>query len=165
MAFPLHIPENVCYNSCSVNLTKFQVCKILFKHCPCVLPVLCKSIRNNTIVGTPKIVGPSKNWVTWGATKSIGGKGEYPWKGRGGWCRNGGWHFFITLQFICIYCVCVCGGGGEGVSFLYYILVLHSFELTVQDSHPSFHSIKTYHLCIFLSILIVYRECWLLYLN
>ena len=87
------------------------------------------------------------------------GRGNTPEKGGGVDVEMGGWHFFITLQFICIYCVCVCVWGGEGVSFLYYILVLHSFELTVQDSHPSFHSIKTYHLCIFLSILIVYREC------
>ena len=90
------------------------------------------------------------------------GRGNTPEKGGEVDVEMGGWHFFITLQFICIYCVCVCvggGAGGEGVSFFYYILVLHSFELTVQDSHPSFHSIKTYHLCIFLSILIVYREC------
>ena len=66
---------------------------------------------------------------------------------------------FLLLYSSFAFTVCVCVWGGEGVSFLYYILVLHSFELTVQDSHPSFHSIKTYHLCIFLSILIVYREC------
>ena len=38
----------------------------------------------------------------------------------------------------------VCG------NFLYYILVFQSFELTMQDSHPSLYSIKTlYHLYIF----------------
>ena len=65
------------------------------------------------------------------------GRGNTPEKGGEVDVEMGGWHFFITLQFICIYCVCVCVGG-EGVSFLYYILVLHSFELTVQDSHLSF---------------------------
>ena len=42
------------------------------------------------------------------------------------------------------------GGGywGEKV-FIYYILVLQSFELSMQDSHPSLYSIKTlYHLYI-----------------
>ena len=53
-------------------------------------------------------------------------------------------HFFITLQFNCIYCVCVFD---EEKSFLYYTLVLRSFELTMQESHPSLYSIKTlYHI-------------------
>ena len=51
-------------------------------------------------------------------------------------------------------CVCVCGGGGGGggeleESLLYYILILQSSELTMQDSHASFYSTKTlYHLYI-----------------
>ena len=30
-------------------------------------------------------------------------------------------------------------------SFLYYILILQSFELNMQDSHPSLYSTKTLH--------------------
>ena len=57
---------------------------------------------------------------------------------------KGGCHFFITLQFSCIYCV-----WGKKESLLYYILILQSFELTMQDSHPSLYSTKTlYHLYI-----------------
>ena len=56
----------------------------------------------------------------------------------------GGCHFFITLQFRSItFTVCVCvwggGGGGEGgiVRFPLYLSDLQSFELAMQDSHPS----------------------------
>ena len=56
----------------------------------------------------------------------------------------GGCHFFIILQFNCIYCV-----WGKKYSLLYYILIFQSFELTMQDSHPSLYSTKTlYHLYI-----------------
>ena len=59
---------------------------------------------------------------------------------------------FITLQFsyiLCVY-VCVVGRGCWGEqSFLYYILDLHSLELTMQDSHPSkvlsLYDIKTFY--------------------
>ena len=48
------------------------------------------------------------------------------------------------------------GGGGWRVPFFYYftvqllcyILILQSFELTMQDSHPSVYSTKMYHLYI-----------------
>ena len=47
-----------------------------------------------------------------------------------------GCHFFVCVR-------------GEGVFILYCILVLQSFELTMQDSHPRLYSIKTfYHLYI-----------------
>ena len=78
----------------------------------------------------------------------LGGIKNFARKGvkRGGWCRNGGegCHFFITLMFNCIYCV------WQGKkSFLYYILILQSFELIMQDSHPNLFIIKIfYHLHI-----------------
>ena len=50
----------------------------------------------------------------------------------------GGCHFFIILQFNSItftvsVCVCVC----VGVRFPLYLLDFQSFELAMQDSHPS----------------------------
>ena len=58
----------------------------------------------------------------------------------------GGCHFFITLQFNYMYCVCVSVGK---ISLLYYISVLQSFELIMQDSHPGLYSAKIlYHLHI-----------------
>ena len=54
-----------------------------------------------------------------------------------------GCHFFIALQFNCIYCV-----WGKR-SLFHYILILQSFELTIHDSHPRLYSTKTlYHLYI-----------------
>ena len=56
-----------------------------------------------------------------------------------------GWHFFITLQFNHIYSVCVGGeGGGRGGeegSFDYFS-DLQSFEVAMQDSHPSLYCTK-----------------------
>ena len=51
----------------------------------------------------------------------------------------GGCHFFIILQFSSIiFTVGVCGGGmGGGVRFPLYLLDFQSFELAMQDSHPS----------------------------
>ena len=50
--------------------------------------------------------------------------------------------FFITLQFNHTYSVC----GKSKVSFIFF---LQSFELVMQDSHPSLYSTKTmYHLYI-----------------
>ena len=55
---------------------------------------------------------------------------------RGWWC-----YFSIALQFNHTYCV----HGESKVS--YYVLVLQSFELVMQDSYPSHHSTKAlYHL-------------------
>ena len=92
---------------------------LLFEHLPSIVgPLLLKWG-----------VGPSKNWVIfWGE-----GYQKFCLKG-GITLKRGGYHFFITLQFNCIYSVCV--GGGSKVCF-YYILILQSFELTMQDSHPS----------------------------
>ena len=45
------------------------------------------------------------------------GRGNTPEKGGEVDVEMGGWHFFITLQFICIYCVCMCVGGGGGGKF------------------------------------------------
>ena len=65
---------------------------------------------------------------------------------------GGGVVTFLLLYSSIAFTLCVCGGGGGGGedSFLYYILVLQSFELTVQDSHPSLYSIKHCIICIFL---------------
>ena len=48
-------------------------------------------------------------------------------------------HFFITLQFNHIYYV-----WGE-VSSLYYFSELQSFELAMQDFHPSLYCTKTWY--------------------
>ena len=49
------------------------------------------------------------------------------------------YYFNVQLHLLCL----------RGKSFLYYILVHQSFELTMQDSHPSLFSIKIfYHLYI-----------------
>ena len=63
------------------------------------------------------------------------------------------YYFTVQLHLLCgCVCVCVWGGGGGGEleeSLLYYILILQSSELTMQDSHASFYSTKTlYHLYI-----------------
>ena len=42
--------------------------------------------------------------------------------------------YYFTVQFNHIYCVCVCVGK---VSFPLYLSDLRSFELAMQDSHPS----------------------------
>ena len=48
---------------------------------------------------------------------------DKPEKGEEGWCRNGGGHFFITLQFGHIYCV----WGESKVPFItFWILSLFS---------------------------------------
>ena len=62
-------------------------------------------------------------------------QGDKPEKGGGGgWYRNGGCPFFITLQFSSTtFNVCV----GGGVRFPLYLSDLQSFELAIQDSHPS----------------------------
>ena len=50
--------------------------------------------------------------------------------------ERGGCHFFITyILLLCVWC----GGGGSKVSL---ILVLQSFDFTMQGSHPSLY-IKT----------------------
>ena len=41
------------------------------------------------------------------------------------------YYFTVQLHLLCVW------GGGWGSRLLYYILVLQSFELTKQDSHPS----------------------------
>ena len=52
---------------------------------------------------------------------------------------------YFTIQ---LHLLSVCVGGGSKVCF-YYILILQSFELAMQDSHPSLYSTKTlYHLYI-----------------
>ena len=66
-------------------------------------------------------------------------RGDKPEKGGGGWCRNGGWHFFITLQFNHIYYVC-----GESKDSLYYFSDLQYFEFAIQDSHPCLCCTKTW---------------------
>ena len=81
----------------------------------------------------------SKNWVTWGIyTKNFAGMGETTLK-RDGWCRKGRlplfYYFTVQLHLLCVWC----GGGGSKVSL---ILVLQSFDLTMQGSHPSLY-IKT----------------------
>ena len=58
-----------------------------------------------------------------------------------------GCHFFITLQFICI--CCLWSVGGEQ-SLFYYIFLLQSFDLTIQDSHSRLLVLKHYIICIFL---------------
>ena len=94
-------------------------------------------------------VGPSKNWVTWEVPKSLLERGITLKRGRG-WCRN--WresrelplfyYFTVQLHLLCV---------GEKKNFLYYILVFQSFELTMQNSHPSpFIILKHCIICIFL---------------
>ena len=61
-----------------------------------------------SIVGPPLNkggVGPSKNWNTWGDTKPLLERGITLKRGGGGDVEMGGHHFFITLQFNCVYCV------------------------------------------------------------
>ena len=124
-----------------------------------------------SMVGTPLLlkvggdggVGPSKNWVTWGG----GDTKNFARKGGGVDAEMGGYHFLLLYSSIafteCVsVSVCVCGGGEYSV--FYYILVLQSFELTMQDLHPSLYGIKTLYV-YFWPILIVYWECRLLYLN
>ena len=87
-------------------------------------------------------VGPSKNWVTCGVPKILIERRDNPEKG-GVDVEMGGCHFFITLMFNCIYCVY---RGKVKFPLLYF----SSFELTMQDSHPSHFGIKIfYHLYIF----------------
>ena len=113
------------------------------------VPLLWRKRLLTDIVGTPPPLlkggaGPSKKWVTCGSTKNFARKGGKPWKW--GWCRNGGFAtFFITLQFNCIYCVWVCVLGE--LKLLYCILILQSFELTMQDSQLSLLTILI--ICIF----------------
>ena len=64
---------------------------------------------------------------------------------RGGWCRNGGCHFFITLQFNCIYCVL----GKSKVSFIifwFFSLLNQSCKILIQV----FIVLKHFVICIFL---------------
>ena len=71
----------------------------------------CSSLKA-LIVGTPLLllkgvggVGSFKNWVTWGGTKILLERGENLKKVGVDIEREGGCHFFISLQFNCIYCV------------------------------------------------------------
>ena len=71
-------------------------------------------------------------------------RGDKPEKG--GWCRNmGGCHFFLLLYSSITFTLSV----GKK-KFLYYLSVLQSFELAMQDSHSSLYSTKTFcHFYIF----------------
>ena len=59
--------------------------------------------------------------------------------------REGGLTHFLLLYSSIAFTVCRV----KKYSLVYYILTLQSFELTMQDSHPSLYSTKTlYHLNI-----------------
>ena len=50
------------------------------------------------------------------------------------------YYFTVQSHLLCVW---------QNQSFLYYFSVLQSFELAMQDSHPSLYSIIiSYHLCI-----------------
>ena len=53
---------------------------------------------------------------------------------------EGGCHFFITLQFNHIYCM---WGESKGSKVAFIILAVQSFDLTMQDSDPTFYCSKT----------------------
>ena len=79
-----------------------------------------------------QLVEPSKNWVTWGGgTNFLLERGNSPKKGEEVDLEMGGWHFFITLQFSCIYCVC-----REKVNFP----LLHSDSSFFWINHARFSS-------------------------
>ena len=121
-----------------------------------------ESVWNN-IVGTPTPphllykrggVGPSEKWVTWGVRNFLLERGDKPVKG--GWCRNGGLPLFydFTVQS---YLLCL-GGEVRFPSFLFISCLLSwPCKILIQVSivpKPNF-----------LSIMVVYKKCWLLYLT
>ena len=79
----------------------------------------------------------------WGYQKSCQ-KGGITLKRSGVDVEMGGCHFFITLQFNCMYCVCVCvcggeGGGGEGweskvssITFWFFSLLSQPCKILIQ---------------------------------
>ena len=116
------------------------------------------------IIGIPPLlkgegVGPSKNWVTLRVPKFLLERGDNPEKG--GLCRNGGMPlFFITSQFNYILCMYV---GKVKFSLIRFnssvFWVNHKILIQV------FILLKHCTLVYFWSILIVYRQWWLPYLN
>ena len=84
-----------------------------------------------------------------GVPKILLERGDNPEKGGGGVAvemgREGGLTHFLLLYSSIAFTVCRV----KKYSLVYYILTLQSFELTMQDSHPSLYSTKTlYHLNI-----------------
>ena len=117
---------------------------------------------SNVIVGTlsphPTPHTPPLLKGVWDLPKieSLGGGGINLFARKWGWYRNGGglplfYYFTVQSHLLCL------GGKQSSLNFL---SDLQSFELAMQDSHPTLNSTKTlYHLYIF------YQKYWLLYLN
>ena len=103
-----------------------------------------------------------QNWVTSGGRTKFFARKEGMTLKRGDWFRNGGVSLFLLLYRSFTFTLCV----WEKWSFLYYISVLQSFELIMQDSHSSvFIALKHCIFVYFWSILVAYRKCRLLHLN
>ena len=142
-------PEVFCKKRCSQNFVKCTV-KHLYQR-------LC-IVAGLRIVGTPLIkrgraLGPSKNRVTWGGTKNFAKKEDKPEKGE--FIQKWGSCSYFTVQFQLLCCGwseegCGGWGGGGEQSFLQYILILQSFQLAIQDCHPSLIVPKHCIICILL---------------